>query len=99
MASQGEYDLAAACVTPGLVNAHAHLEMSGEPDTMAAIFNSTPGQRLLRAVENARKSVKAGVTTIRDVGSSNAIAADVRDAMDAGRIPGPRMQPPALCCA
>jgi len=74
------------------VNAHAHLEMSGEPDTMGAITNSTPGQRLLRAVENARKSVKAGVTTIRDVGSSNAIAADVRDAIDAGRIPGPRMR-------
>jgi imidazolonepropionase-like amidohydrolase len=92
VASQGEYDLAAACVTPGLVNAHAHLEMSGEPDTMGAITNSTPGQRLLRAVENARKSVKAGVTTIRDVGSSNAIAADVRDAIDAGRIPGPRMR-------
>jgi imidazolonepropionase-like amidohydrolase len=92
VASQGEYDLAAACVTPGLINAHAHLEMSGEVDTMASIMNSTPGQRLLRAVENARKSVNAGVTTIRDVGSSNAIAADVRDAIDAGRIPGPRMR-------
>jgi imidazolonepropionase-like amidohydrolase len=92
VAAQGEYDLSAACVTPGLVNAHAHLEMSGEPDTMGAITSSTHGQRLLRAVENARKSVKAGVTTIRDVGSSHAIAADIRDAIDAGRIPGPRMR-------
>jgi imidazolonepropionase-like amidohydrolase len=92
VASQGEYDLAAACVTPGLVNAHAHLEMSGEADTMGAVVNSTPGQRMLRAVENARKSVRAGITTIRDVGSSNAIAADIRDAIDAGRIPGPRMR-------
>jgi imidazolonepropionase-like amidohydrolase len=92
VASQGEYDLTAACVTPGLVNAHVHLEMSGEPDSMGVIVSSTQGQRMLRAVENARKSVKAGVTTIRDVGSSNAIAADVRDAIDAGRIPGPRMR-------
>jgi imidazolonepropionase-like amidohydrolase len=36
--------------------------------------------------------VKAGVTTIRDVGSSNRIAADVRDAIEEGRIPGPRMR-------
>jgi imidazolonepropionase-like amidohydrolase len=92
VAAQGEYDLAAACVTPGMVNAHAHVEASGEPDTMTAVLTSTPGQRLLRAVENARKSVRAGVTTIRDVGSSNAIAQDVRDAIDAGRIPGPRMR-------
>jgi imidazolonepropionase-like amidohydrolase len=91
-AASGECDLEAACVTPGLVNAHAHLEASGEPDMMGMISTTTRNQRLLRAVENARKSVKAGVTTIRDVGSSNAIAQDVRDAIDEGRIPGPRMR-------
>jgi imidazolonepropionase-like amidohydrolase len=85
-------DRSAACVTPGLVNAHAHLEGSGEPDMMQMIATSTPNQRLLRAVENARKSVRAGVTTIRDIGSSHAIAPDVRDAIVAGRIPGPRMR-------
>lgn len=88
----GECDRQAACVTPGLVNAHAHLEGSGEPDMMTMIETTTPNQRLLRAVENARKSVKAGVTTIRDVGSSNAIAQDVRDAIEEGRVPGPRMR-------
>ena len=90
--ASGECDLEAACVTPGLVNAHAHLEASGEPDMMGMISTTTRNQRLLRAVENARKSVKAGVTTIRDVGSSNAIAQDVRDAIVEGRIPGPRMR-------
>ncbi len=88
----GPCDLEAACVTPGLVNAHAHLEGSGEPDMMGMIQTTTPNQRMLRAVENARKSVKAGITTIRDVGSSNAIAPDVRDAIQEGRIPGPRMR-------
>jgi imidazolonepropionase-like amidohydrolase len=88
----GSCDVSAACVTPGLVNAHAHLEGSGEPDMMAMIAASTPNQRLLRAVENARKSLRAGVTTIRDVGSSNAINTDVRDAVNEGRIPGPRMR-------
>lgn len=91
-AAGGACDFEAACVTPGLVNAHAHVEMSGEPDTMAAIASRRPNERLIAAVENARKSVAAGVTTIRDVGSSHRIAADLRDAIDAGRIPGPRMR-------
>ncbi len=91
-AATGACDLEAACVTPGLVNAHAHLEGSGEPDMMGMIQTTTPNQRLLRAVENARKSVKAGITTIRDVGSSNRIAPDVRDAIEEGRVPGPRMR-------
>jgi imidazolonepropionase-like amidohydrolase len=91
-AAGGECDREAACVTPGLVNAHAHLEASGEPDLMGFIQSTTPNQRMLRAVANARKSVKAGITTIRDVGSSNRIAPDVRDAIEEGRIPGPRMR-------
>ncbi|MGA2758728.1 MAG: amidohydrolase family protein [Candidatus Cybelea sp.] len=90
--ASGQCDVEAPCVTPGLVNAHAHLEASGEPDMMGMISTTTRNQRMLRAVENARKSVKAGVTTIRDVGSSNAIAPDIRDAIDEGRIPGPRMR-------
>ena len=91
-AAQGPCELEAACVTPGLVNAHAHLEGSGEPDMMGMIQTTTPNQRLLRAVENACKSIKAGVTTIRDVGSSNHIAPDVHEAIEEGRIPGPRMR-------
>ncbi|HEY9085214.1 MAG TPA: amidohydrolase family protein [Candidatus Tyrphobacter sp.] len=91
-AEGGAHDIVAACVTPGLVNAHAHLEASGEPDMMTMIGTTTPNQRLLRAVENARKSLFAGVTTIRDVGGSNGINVDVRDAIEAKRIPGPRMR-------
>jgi imidazolonepropionase-like amidohydrolase len=91
-AAQGEPDVTAACVTPGLVNAHVHVELGGQPDSMTPILVTTPGQRLLQAVEHCMKTVKAGITTVRDVGSSNAIAADVRDAINAGRIPGPRMR-------
>lgn len=89
--ANGAFDREAACVTPGLVNAHAHLEMSGEPDTMRIFQSLTPMQRLLRAVENARKSLKGGVTTIRDLGGSENIAVEVRDAVHQGRIPGPRI--------
>ena len=91
-AASGDCDIEARCVTPGLVNAHAHLEGSGEPDLMGMIANTTPNQRMLRAVANARKSLCGGVTTIRDLGSSNRIAADVRDAIVEGRIAGPKMR-------
>ena len=91
-ASDGPCDREAACVTPGLVNAHVHLEASGQPDMMGSYYQSTQNQRLLHAVENASKTLRAGVTTVRDVGSSNGIAADLRNAIDAGGVPGPRMR-------
>ncbi len=89
--ASGEFDLEAACVTPGLVNAHAHLEANGEPDTMAAVLGTTPTQRMLRAAGNAAKALAAGVTTLRDLGASERLAIDLRDAIDAGRVPGPRI--------
>ena len=88
----GNADRQAACVTPGLVNAHAHLEMSGQPDPMAMIAQVSPMQRMLHAVENARKALRAGVTTLRDLGSSEGIAIEIRDAIDRGGVPGPRMR-------
>ncbi len=92
-------DRSAACVTPGLVNAHVHLEMSGEADTMGALALLTPNQRMIRAIENAAKTLRAGVTTVRDLGCTNAIAIDIRDGIEQGRIPGPRMRAsgPLLC--
>lgn len=84
-------DRSAACVTPGLVNAHVHLEMSGEPDTMGTLAAMGQNQRVLHAAQNAAKSLRAGVTTVRDVGSSYGISIDIRNAIDAGRIIGPRM--------
>jgi len=88
----GARDCEAACVTPGLVNAHAHLEQAAGPDPLGAIAMTTPMHRMLQAVEHARKSLAAGVTTIRDLGASNDIAIEVRDAVNAGRIPGPRIR-------
>lgn len=89
--ASGVCDLEAPCVTPGLVNAHVHLIANGEAD-INAVLGLSRNQRLLRAVENARNTLLAGVTTVRDVGTSDAIAQDVRDAIDAGRIAGPRMR-------
>ncbi len=90
--ANGAFDREAACVVPGLVNAHAHLEMSGEPDPFKNIQTTTPMQRVLRAVENACKSLAAGITTVRDLGATESIAIEVRDAVDRGGVPGPRIR-------
>ena len=85
----GVRTIEAPCVVPGLINAHVHLEMSGEAQTTSVFVLTTPTQRALACAENARKTVYSGVTTVRDLGSTENLAIDVRDAVAAGRIPGP----------
>ena len=85
----GVRTIEAPCVVPGLINAHVHLEMSGEAQTTSVFVLTTPTQRALACAENARKTVSSGVTTVRDLGSTENLAIDVRDAVAAGRIPGP----------
>ncbi len=79
----------AACVIPGLINSHVHLEMSGEAQTQSVFVLTTPVQRALVAAENARKTLGSGVTSVRDLGSTSSIAIDVRDAVAAGNLAGP----------
>ena len=81
----------APCVVPGLINAHAHLEMSGETQTASVFVLTTPTQRALVAAANARKALGAGVTSLRDLGSTENIAIDVRDAIASGTIQGPNV--------
>jgi imidazolonepropionase-like amidohydrolase len=85
----GATTIDAACVIPGLINAHVHLEMSGEAQTQSVFVLTTPVQRALVAADNARKALAAGVTAVRDLGSSHSIAIGVRDAVTAGGLAGP----------
>jgi imidazolonepropionase-like amidohydrolase len=80
--------LEAAAVTPGLINAHVHLEFAGEADTGVTILR-TPIQRTLVAVESARKALLAGVTTVRDLGGAESNAIELRDAIAKGTHVGP----------
>jgi len=82
-------DREAAAIVPGLINAHAHLEMNGEPQTLTVFIVKNEEQRLLSAVASAQKALRAGVTALRDLGSSARNNVEVRNAIRAGMIEGP----------
>lgn len=88
---EGAVRVEAACVVPGLVNAHAHLEMEGSANTVGFFTQTTPIGRALIAAGNARRALHSGVTSMRDLGSGDRIALEVRDQVNRGTLPGPNI--------
>lgn len=76
-------------VVPGLINAHVHLEMAPGPDSAGAVRTSTPTQRAVLASVQAGLTVRSGVTTVRDLGSSHKIAVEIGQAARTELIQGP----------
>jgi imidazolonepropionase-like amidohydrolase len=86
-------DLGDSTLMPGLIDAHVHLFLHPGAEDLQTVQESVP-QRTINAVLAARDDLMAGFTAERDMGTEGAGSADtaVRDAIDAGRIPGPRMR-------
>jgi len=87
-------DLGDATLSPGFIDAHTHLTGMFIVDYKQAIIDGlrqTIPEQTLRATDNLRKTVMAGVTTVRDVGSSDFMDVGLRNASAEGIIPGPRM--------
>jgi imidazolonepropionase-like amidohydrolase len=100
-------DLGNATLLPGLIDSHTHLlldvivppeaesarHLNGDfaPGLLLAIVES-PSERVLRGAQLAREDLESGFTTVRNLGHSG-IDGDVvlRDAINAGRVPGPRI--------
>ena len=86
------YDLGDVFLLPGLVEAHSHVHVSPDLDGFANITTETDDRMVMRAVGAVRKALLSGVTTMRDIGSRNEVIFPVRDAIESGVIPGPRLQ-------
>jgi imidazolonepropionase-like amidohydrolase len=86
-------DLGDTTLMPGLIDAHVHLFLHPGAEDLQTVEESVP-QRTLVAADAARLDLLAGFTAERDMGTEGAGCADVavRNAIDSGLIPGPRMR-------
>lgn len=87
-------DLGDATLLPGFIDAHTHLTMDFDPDynsaRLAGLSRTIP-ESAIRSTVNARKTLMAGFTTVRDVGSEKFLDIGLRNSINAGIVPGPRM--------
>ena len=86
-------DLGDVTLLPGLIDAHVHLFLHPGAEDLQTVQESVP-MRTLVAADAARADLLAGFTAERDMGTEGAGSADtaVRDAIDQGMIPGPRLR-------
>jgi imidazolonepropionase-like amidohydrolase len=86
-------DLGDVTLMPGLIDAHVHLFLHPGAEDLQTVQESVP-QRTITAVLAAREDLMAGFTAERDMGTEGAGSADtaVRNAIDKGLIPGPRLR-------
>jgi imidazolonepropionase-like amidohydrolase len=87
-------DLGDATLLPGFIDAHTHLTMMYSEDykqNRLDELQKTIAERALDASVNARVTLMAGITTVRDVGSSDYLDVGLRNAIRSGKVPGPRM--------
>ena len=82
-------DLPDKTVLPGLIDAHTHLTMNPSFG-YSTLGISVPREALIGA-KNAKTTLEAGITTVRNVGASGYSDVALRDAINAGDVPGPRM--------
>ena len=87
-------DLGDATLLPGFIDAHVHMSAESEDNWYQEWHEGLirfPAEQALYGAHYAKVTLEAGVTTVRDLGSSDYISLGLRNAINAGMIPGPRM--------
>lgn len=77
---------------PGLIDLHVHLAFSLTPASTVEGFTFNPADYAVRSVGNAEKTLMAGFTSVRDLGSAQGVSVALRNAIDKGIVKGPRIQ-------
>jgi len=85
-------DLKNQTCMPGLIDLHVHLSGEISPTAFQDSVQFNPPDDAVRAVANARKTLMAGFTTVRDLGGSPGVTTALRNGINRGIVPGPRMQ-------
>ncbi|MEP6571624.1 MAG: amidohydrolase family protein [Gemmatimonadota bacterium] len=86
-------DLGDMTLLPGLIDMHTHLTMDISGDWVTRDVTEGPADAALRGARNARKTLMAGFTTVRDLGAPGFADVSLMRAIDAGLVPGPRIIP------
>lgn len=84
-------DLSEFTVLPGFMDMHTHLSMELSPSAYLDRFRKGEADLALFAAHNARRTLEAGFTTVRDLGDSYNVTVALRDAIRAGHVAGPRI--------
>jgi imidazolonepropionase-like amidohydrolase len=84
-------DLGGLTVLPGVIDVHTHLTMNPDFDPFREVI-STDAKEAINGVVNAKATLLAGITSVRNVGAYGFVDVDLRDAVNAGQVPGPHMQ-------
>lgn len=88
---EADIDLTDAFVMPGWIDAHVHVGGELSPDSFIEEFTLEPADLALRAVPYVERTLMAGFTTVRDLGTDHLVAQSVRRAVAEGHIVGPRI--------
>lgn len=83
-------DLKDKTCLPGLIDMHVHLEGQTSPDNYIKQFTLNPSDVAFNAIGYAKTTLMAGFTTVRDVGGTG-VNISLRDAINAGKVVGPRI--------
>jgi imidazolonepropionase-like amidohydrolase len=87
-------DLGDATLVPGYIDAHTHIAYDNDDNWAKAFYENmlrSAPEQAFHAEANARRTLRAGVTTVRDLGSSDFIDVALRNAINDGLAEGPRM--------